>query len=320
MCPLWSHNGQWQHAHPLLAPLTQSHERPSNYFHGICRKSESENDEQRTHKKNIHNYFCFSGNSHFFHLNKRSKFYSTSPWTFILFTVECTLRCCGRTWTRTQRPDRSFKGEKPVQVPLCGEPLGHVGVVPLLEHWESRDDESSRSWKRAAEAPPTDCEAQLPDGRRAELLGYTTILLFLLLLLFSLNSFHCERKWLKWGEKRKERKSCSDGLGTTELLQPLQFVCIARVGSPRNISLSFSSKQTRHISLALATINLWCRDQSRCRLVKIFSVLGDWKVSEARWGVSGWRGTRTPWWRSAASANTDLSISMVVWSVVGIPV
>lgn len=113
------------------------------------------------------------------------------------------------------------------------------------------------------------------------------------------------------GKKRKERKSCSDGLGTTELLQPRQFVCVARVGSPRNISLSFSSKQTRHISLALARINLWCRDQS---------VLGDWKVSEARWGVSGWRGTRTPCRRSAASANTDLSISMVVWSVVGIPV
>lgn len=154
--------------------------------------------------KNIHNYFCFSGNIHFFHLNKRSKFYSTSPWTSILFTVECALRCCGRMWTRTQRPDRSFKGEKPVQVPLCGEPLGHVGVVPLLEHWEGRDDESSRSWKLAAEAPPTDCEAQLPDGRRAELLGYTTTLLFLLLLLFSLNSFQCERKRLKWGGGREK--------------------------------------------------------------------------------------------------------------------
>lgn len=122
------------------------------------------------------------------------------------------------------------------------------------------------------------------------------------------------------GKKEKKGSLVLTDLARLSSCNPRQFVCVARVGSPRNISLSFSSKQTRHISLALATINLWCRDQSRCRLGKILSVLGDTEVSEARWGVSGWRGTRTPCWRSAASANTDLSISMVVWSVVGIPV
>lgn len=150
-----------------------------------------------------------------------------------------------------------------IRSPRCGAAAGTLREPMMMNH-PGAESSQQLPWQIVEHSCQMD----------AELLGYTTALLsfiIILLLLFSLNLSQ------RWKERVSFRWPWHDWAPATPTVC---LHCTCR--KPRNISHSFASKQTRNISLAWATINLRCRDQSQCRLGKILS---DMEVSEVRWGV-----------------------------------